>query len=115
MATDDITLRQMQETVDRWITTVGVRYFSPLTNMAVLAEEVGEVARVMARRYGDQSFKPGESDTLADELADVMWVVMAIANQSGIDLTDAFSRNVEKKTTRDRDRHRNNEKLNSTT
>lgn len=115
MATDDITLRQMQETVDRWITIVGVRYFSPLTNMAVLAEEVGEVARVMARRYGDQSFKPGESDTLADELADVMWVVMAIANQSGIDLTDAFSRNVEKKTTRDRDRHRNNEKLNSTT
>ncbi len=115
MATDDITLRQMQETVDRWITTVGVRYFSPLTNMAVLAEEVGEVARVMARRYGDQSFKPGESDTLADELADVMWVVVAIANQSGIDLTDAFSRNVEKKTTRDRDRHRNNEKLNSTT
>ncbi len=115
MATDDITLRQMQETVDRWITTVGVRYFSPLTNMAVLAEEVGEVARVMARRYGDQSFKPGESDTLADELADVMWVVVAIANQSGIDLTDAFSRNVEKKTTRDRDRHRNSEKLNSTT
>lgn len=115
MAIDDITLRQMQETVDRWITTVGVRYFSPLTNMAVLAEEVGEVARVMARRYGDQSFKPGESDTLADELADVMWVVMAIANQSGIDLADAFSRNVEKKTTRDRDRHRNNEKLNSTT
>ena len=76
---DDITLRDAQATVDNWITTVGVRYFSPLTNMAVLAEEVGEVARIMARRYGDQSFKEGERDTLGDELADVMWVVMAIA------------------------------------
>lgn len=108
---DNITLREAQATVDRWITTVGVRYFSPLTNMAVLAEEVGEVARVMARRYGDQSFKPGEEDTLADELADVMWVVMAIANQSGVDLTEAFACNLDKKTTRDHDRHKNNDKL----
>lgn len=111
MNNDDITLREAQAVVDRWITTVGVRYFSPLTNMAVLAEEVGEVARVMARRYGDQSFKPGEEDTLADELADVMWVVLAIANQSGIDLTEALARNIEKKTLRDRDRHKNNHKL----
>ncbi|MDE6114874.1 pyrophosphatase [Barnesiella sp. WM24] len=106
-----MTLREAQAVVDRWITTVGVRYFSPLTNMAVLAEEVGEVARVMARRYGDQSFKPGEEDTLADELADVMWVVLAIANQSGVDLTEALARNIEKKTLRDRDRHKNNHKL----
>lgn len=109
--TADIGLRQAQATVDRWITTIGVRYFSPLTNMAVLAEETGEVARVMARRYGDQSFKPGESDTLADELADVMWVVMAIANQSGIDLAEAFARNLEKKTKRDACRHLENPKL----
>ncbi len=109
--TDEMTLREAQATVDRWITTVGVRYFSPLTNMAVLAEEVGEVARVMARRYGDQSFKPGEADTLADELADVMWVVMAIANQSGVDLTDAFARNLAKKSARDARRHRDNPKL----
>lgn len=111
MNNDDITLREAQAVVDRWITTVGVRYFSPLTNMAVLAEEVGEVARVMARRYGDQSFKPGEEDTLDDELADVMWVVLAIANQSGVDLTEALARNIEKKTLRDRDRHKNNHKL----
>lgn len=109
--TDDITLRQAQAAVDHWITTVGVRYFSPLTNMAILAEETGEVARVMARRYGDQSFKPGEHDTLADELADVMWVVMAIANQSGIDLSEAFARNLAKKNRRDATRHINNPKL----
>lgn len=108
---DDITLRDAQATVDNWITTVGVRYFSPLTNMAVLAEEVGEVARVMARRYGDQSFKKGERDTLGDELADVMWVVMAIANQSGIDLTEAFKANLRKKSERDALRHKNNSKL----
>lgn len=108
---DDITLRDAQATVDNWITTVGVRYFSPLTNMAVLAEEVGEVARVMARRYGDQSFKDGERDTLGDELADVMWVVMAIANQSGIDLTEAFKANLRKKSERDASRHKNNSKL----
>ncbi|MDO4319915.1 MAG: nucleotide pyrophosphohydrolase [Bacteroidales bacterium] len=106
-----MSLREAQLTVDRWIRTVGVRYFSPLTNMAVLAEETGEVARVMARRYGDQSFKPGETDTLADELADVMWVVMAIANQSDIDLADAFAANIAKKTARDADRHHHNPKL----
>ena len=108
---DDITLRDAQATVDNWITTVGVRNFSPLTNMAVLAEEVGEVARIMARRYGDQSFKEGERDTLGDELADVMWVVMAIANQSGIDLTEAFKANLRKKSERDASRHKNNSKL----
>lgn len=108
---NDISLREAQQTVDRWIRTVGVRYFSPLTNMAVLAEETGEVARIMARRYGDQSFKPGETDTLADELADVLWVVMAIANQSDIDLADAFAANIAKKSARDADRHRNNPKL----
>lgn len=106
-----MTIRQAQETVDRWITTTGVRYFSPLTNMAVLTEEVGEVARVMARRYGDQSFKAGECDTLADELADVMWVLMAIANQTGVDLTDALEANIAKKTARDATRHRDNPKL----
>ena len=107
----DISIRQAQALVDHWITTVGVRYFSPLTNMAILAEETGEVARVMARRFGDQSFKEGEADTLADELADVMWVVMAIANQSGIDLADAFAHNLSKKSERDIMRHRNNPKL----
>lgn len=107
----DITIREAQQAVDRWITSVGVRYFSPLTNMAVLTEEVGEVARVIARRYGDQSFKPGETDSLSDELADVLWVLMAIANQTGTDLTDALCRNIEKKTVRDAERHINNPKL----
>lgn len=97
--------------VDRWITTIGKRYFSPLTNMAVLAEETGEVARIMARRYGDQSFKPGEEGDLADELADLLWVVMAIANQTGVNLTEAFFRNIDKKTRRDATRHINNPKL----
>lgn len=97
--------------VDRWITTIGKRYFSPLTNMAVLAEETGEVARIMARRYGDQSFKPGDEGDLADELADLLWVVMAIANQTGVNLTEAFFRNIEKKTRRDATRHINNPKL----
>ena len=106
-----ITISEAQETVDRWIKTVGVRYFSPLTNMAVLAEETGEVARIMARRYGDQSFKPGDSDTLADELADLMWVTMAIANQCGVDLTKAFADNLRKKTERDSRRHAENPKL----
>lgn len=111
-ADSELTLRQAQQLVDEWITTVGVRYFSPLTNMAVLAEEVGEVARIMARRYGDQSFKPGEDGSeLADELADVMWVVMALANQTGIDLAEAFARNLEKKNRRDSQRHRLNPKL----
>lgn len=108
----DITLREAQAMVDRWITTTGVRYFSPLTNMAVLAEETGEVARIMARQYGDQSFKPGESADLGDELADLLWVTMAIANQTGVDLTDALVRNIEKKTRRDATRHRDNPKLN---
>lgn len=108
---DDISLRAVQQTVDRWITTVGVRYFSPLTNMAVLAEETGEVARIMARKYGDQSFKPGEKDDLADELADVLWVVAAIANQTGVDLTEAFNNNLVKKNVRDAERHRSNRKL----
>lgn len=95
---DSISLRTLQATVDDWIKTVGVRYFSPLTNMAILAEETGEVARIMARAYGDQSFKEGESaDKLADELADLLWVLTAIANQTGVDLTEAFRRNIEKK------------------
>lgn len=109
---DDITISAAQAIVDRWITTIGVRYFSPLTNMAVLTEEVGEVARIMAREYGDQSFKPGENaDKLADELADVMWVVMAIANQCGINLEEAFRSNLLKKTDRDILRHKLNKKL----
>lgn len=106
-----LTLKELQQRVDRWITTVGVRYFSPLTNMAILAEETGEVARQMARIYGDQSFKEGEREALADELADVIWVVAAIANQSGIDLTEAFEANIEKKTKRDSCRHAENRKL----
>lgn len=107
VAIPNVTLREMQSQIDEWITGIGVRYFSPLTNMAVLTEEVGEVARIMARRYGDQSFKAGEDpDALADELADVMWVVGAIANQTGVDLTEAFARNIAKKTARDHDRHK---------
>ena len=111
MIEGELTLRQAQEIVDQWIKTIGVRYFSPLTNMAILTEEVGEVARIMARRYGDQSFKEGEKDTLGDELADVLWVLMAIANQTDVDLTEALARNIEKKTKRDKERHHNNEKL----
>lgn len=106
-----MTLKEAQEQVDEWIKTYGVRYFSELTNMAVLTEEVGELARVMARRYGDQSFKPGEKDNLADEMADVLWVLICLANQTGTDLTDAFARNLEKKTSRDKERHKNNPKL----
>lgn len=101
---DSISLRDYQSMVDEWITTVGVRYFSPLTNTAILAEETGEVARIMARKYGDQSFKPGEKDNLADELADVLWVVAAIANQTGVDLTSALMNNIEKKNLRDKER-----------
>ncbi|MDE6156683.1 MAG: nucleotide pyrophosphohydrolase [Muribaculaceae bacterium] len=106
-----MSIRRAQAIVDEWIRTVGVRYFSPLTNMAILAEEVGEVARIMARSYGDQSAKPGEKLDLADELADVMWVVMAIANQTGIDLTEAFHNNIDKKSVRDCKRHLDNPKL----
>ena len=106
-----MTIKEAQELVDQWIKTYGVRYFSELTNMAILTEEVGEVARVMARRYGDQSCKPGDDKALADELADVLWVLMCIANQTGIDLTEAFRANLEKKTARDSTRHINNPKL----
>ena len=108
---NDITIREAQEMVDNWIKTIGVRYFSPLTNMAILAEETGEVARIMARLHGDQSFKKGETPNLADELADLLWVTIAIANQEGIDLTQALQRNLEKKTSRDKNRHINNPKL----
>ncbi len=106
-----MTLEEAQKAVDSWIKTYGVRYFSELTNMAVLTEEVGELARVMARKYGDQSFKEGEKDNLADEMADVLWVLMCLANQTGVNLTEAFQHNLEKKTSRDKDRHRNNPKL----
>ena len=107
-----MTIEEAQHKVDEWIKTYGVRYFSPLTNMAILTEEVGEVARVMARTYGDQSCKPSdENKNLADELADVMWVLMCIANQTGVDLSDAFVKNLEKKTLRDSHRHKDNPKL----
>lgn len=108
---DDLTIKELQSVVDRWITTVGVRYFSPLTNMAILAEETGEVARIMARRFGDQSFKDGEKENLADELADLIWVAVAIANQTGVDLTEAIHNNLIKKSVRDSERHRSNSKL----
>lgn len=107
-----MTIKEAQQAVDQWIREYGVRYFSELTNMAVLTEEVGEVARIMARRYGDQSEKPSDRDRdLGDELADVIWVVTCLANQTGIDLTDAIERNMAKKTSRDADRHKNNPKL----
>lgn len=111
MNEENITLAQLQDMVDSWIKTHGVRYFSPLTNMAILAEETGEVARQMARLYGDQSFKHGELPSLADELADVVWVVTAIANQCDINLTEAIRRNIDKKTSRDAKRHLENPKL----
>ncbi|MEI3553856.1 MAG: nucleotide pyrophosphohydrolase [Alistipes senegalensis] len=104
-------IKELQERVDAWIKEYGVRYFSELTNMAVLTEEVGELARVMARRYGDQSFKKGEKENLADEMADVLWVLVCLANQTGVDLTAAVKANFAKKTARDKERHRNNEKL----
>ena len=106
-----MTLEEAQKEVDRWIKTYGVRYFSELTNMAVLTEEVGELARVMARKYGDQSFKQGEKDNLADEMADVLWVLICLANQTGVNLTEAFRQNLEKKTNRYTDRHKNNPNL----
>lgn len=109
-----ITIEQYQQTVDQWIRTVGVRYFSPLTNMAILTEEVGEVARIMARTHGEQSFKSGEQPDLADELADILWVVAAIANQEEIDLTEAICNNLQKKNTRDKERHLRNPKLHNT-
>ena len=106
-----MTIQEAQQRVDAWIKQYGVRYFSELTNMVVLTEEVGEVARVIARRYGDQSSKPGDDLDLADELADVMWVVMCLANQTGIDLDAALERNFAKKTSRDSHRHLDNKKL----
>lgn len=107
-----MTIEEAQKQVDEWIKNTGVRYFSELTNMAVLTEEVGEVARLMSRLYGDQSFKASDKEkNLADELADVLWVLICIANQTGIDLTKALQHNFEKKSHRDRDRHKNNEKL----
>ncbi len=106
-----MTLEEAQKQVDNWIRTYGVRYFSELTNMAVLTEEVGELARVMARKYGDQSFKSGEKDNLDEEIADVFWMLLCIANQTGTDLTQAFARSIEKKTKRDKERHINNPKL----
>jgi NTP pyrophosphatase (non-canonical NTP hydrolase) len=107
-----MTIEQAQKTVDTWITTTGVRYFNELTNMAMLTEEVGEVARIMARKYGEQSFKESDKDKeLSDELADVLFVLICIANQTGVNLTDALQKNLDKKTKRDSERHKNNEKL----
>ena len=106
-----MTIKEAQERVDAWIKEYGVRYFDEMTNMAILTEEVGEVARIMARRYGEQSFKQGEKSDLGDELSDVLWVLICIANQTGIDLTEALQRNIDKKTKRDHDRHNNNPKL----
>ncbi|UOQ65278.1 nucleotide pyrophosphohydrolase [Hymenobacter volaticus] len=107
-----MTIEEAQKTVDNWIQTTGIRYFNELTNMAMLTEEVGEVARIIARQYGEQSFKESDKDkVLADELADVLFVVICLANQTGVNLTEALQRNLEKKTLRDTDRHRNNEKL----
>lgn len=107
-----MTIQEAQEQVDQWIKTYGVRYFSELTNMTILTEEVGELARIMARTYGDQSFKKSDlGKDLGDEMADVLWVLMCLANQTGISLTEAFEKNLAKKTDRDKDRHKQNEKL----
>ena len=106
-----MTIKEAQERVDQWIKTYGVRYFNELTNMAVLTEEVGELARIMARKYGEQSFKEGENQDPAEEMADVLWVLICLANQTGVDLTKALEASLEKKTQRDKDRHKNNIKL----
>lgn len=106
-----MTIQDAQEAVDKWIKQYGVRYFSELTNMACLTEEVGELARVIARSYGDQSFKQGEKPNLGEEMADVLWVLLCLANQTGVNLTEELQRSFEKKTSRDRDRHKNNPKL----
>lgn len=107
-----MTINEAQQQVDGWIKTVGVRYFSELTNMTILTEEVGELARIMARTYGDQSFKKADLDkNLADEMADILWVLICLANQTGVNLTEAFQKNMEKKTNRDAERHQQNEKL----
>jgi len=110
-----MTITEAQETVDNWIKTTGVRYFNELTNMAILMEEVGEVARIISRRYGEQSFKKSDEEiNLADEMADILFVLICLANQTGIDLTDALNKNLEKKSLRDADRHKNNQKINPT-
>lgn len=106
-----MTIQEAQQIIDQWIKQYGVRYFSELTNMTILTEEVGELARVMARRYGDQSFKAGEKDNLEEEMADVLWVLICLANQTGVDLTEALQKSIEKKTKRDATRHLNNPKL----
>lgn len=107
-----MTLKDAQKQVDNWIKTIGVKYFSELTNTVVLMEEVGELARLMARKYGDQSFKNKEEEKkIADEMADVLWILICLANQTGVDLTDAFEKNIKKKTLRDKDRHKKNKKL----
>jgi NTP pyrophosphatase (non-canonical NTP hydrolase) len=107
-----ITLEEAQQMVDKWISTIGIRYFSELTNLAILTEEVGELARIFARTYGDQSFKKSDKGgDIADEMADVLWVLICLANQTGVDLTTAFLNNIEKKTLRDASRHAENEKL----
>ncbi len=111
-----MTLQELQDCVDRWIKEYGVRYFNELTNMAILTEEVGEVARIIARKYGEQSFKESDkNNNLSDEIADVLWVLVCLANQTGIDLTEAMQRNIDKKTKRDALRHRQNEKINPNT
>jgi NTP pyrophosphatase (non-canonical NTP hydrolase) len=107
-----MTIEQAQQQIDQWIKTVGVRYFNELTNMAMLTEEVGELARIIARRYGEQSEKESDKNKdLGDEMADVLWVLICLANQTGVNLTEAFQKNLEKKNTRDKDRHRQNPKL----
>lgn len=109
---NEITIPEAQKMVDHWIKTIGVRYFNELTNMAILTEEVGELARIIARKYGDQSYKKSDENfNLADEMADVLWVLVCLANQTGVDLNQAFINNVEKKTKRDKTRHHNNPKL----
>ena len=106
-----MTIEEAQQAVDKWVKVYGVRYFSELTNMACLTEEVGELARVIARTYGDQSFKESEKPNLGEEMADVLWVLLCLANQTGVNLTDELQKNFDKKTNRDKDRHRNNPKL----
>lgn len=106
-----MTIKEAQQTIDNWIKTYGVRYFNELTNMACLTEEVGELARIMARKYGEQSFKPGEPQDPSEEMADVLWVLICIANQTGVDLEEALQKSIDKKTKRDSERHKNNKKL----
>jgi NTP pyrophosphatase (non-canonical NTP hydrolase) len=113
MTTKNISISEAQKMVDHWIKTIGVRYFSELTNMTILTEEVGELARIMARKYGDQSYKKSdEKYELGDEMADILWVLICLANQTGVDLNHAFLKNMEKKTIRDKERHAQNKKLN---